>query len=75
MRPIRWGILATGNIAASMAAALYEVEDAELVAVASRTGAKADAFGERWNIPRRHSSYEALAKDEAVDVIIRGMLR
>ena len=33
MKKFRWGILATGNIAASMAAALHLVDDAELTAV------------------------------------------
>jgi len=65
----RWGILATGNIAASMAEALQEVEDAELTAVGSRSQASADAFGDKWNIPHPHSSYEALANDPDIDII------
>jgi predicted dehydrogenase len=69
MTPFRWGILATGNIAASMAQALSGVPEAQLVAVASRSGARADAFGERWGIPRRHAGYEALVADEEVDIV------
>lgn len=69
MQKIRWGILATGNIAHNMAAALQIVDEAELVAVASRTQANADAFGDEWQVPRRYSSYEALAADPEVDVV------
>ncbi len=66
---IRWGILATGGIAHAMAQSLIDSPAAELVAVGSRTQASADAFGDRWNVPHRHASYEALAADPAVDVI------
>jgi predicted dehydrogenase len=69
MKTIRWGILATGNIAASMAQAIHEVEDAELVAVASRTQAGAEVFGKRWEIPRRYAGYEKLVQDKDVDVV------
>jgi len=69
MEKIRWGILATGNIAGSLAAALQDVADAELVAVGSRSQASADAFGDEWGVPNRHPSYEALAADPEVDVI------
>ncbi|MCB9004618.1 MAG: Gfo/Idh/MocA family oxidoreductase [Ardenticatenaceae bacterium] len=65
----RWGILATGNIAASMADALHTVDDADLLAVASRTQVGADAFGERWGVPRRYAGYAELAADPDVDIV------
>jgi predicted dehydrogenase len=68
-KKIRWGILGTGNIADSFASDLQLLGDAELVAVGSRTQKSADQFGSKFNIPRRHSSYAALAKDKSVDVI------
>jgi predicted dehydrogenase len=68
-RKIRWGILGTGNIANKMADALKSLEDAELAAVGSRTKEKAEAFGEKHGIPRRHGSYQALADDPEVDII------
>jgi len=67
--PIRWGILGTGNIAGSFATGLQSVEDAQLVAVGSRTKGTADVFGDRFNIARRHASYDALAGDKEVDAI------
>ncbi|WCO66028.1 Gfo/Idh/MocA family oxidoreductase [Iamia majanohamensis] len=66
---IRWGIAATGGIAASFAEGLAQTPDAELVAVASRSQERADAFGDRFAVPRRHSSYAALADDDGVDVV------
>jgi predicted dehydrogenase len=72
MEKLRWGILSTGGIANTFAEGLTVVEDAELVAVGSRAQAPADAFGERWHVPHRHASYEALANDPDVDVIYVG---
>lgn len=72
MEKIRWGILSTGLIAGKMAEALSSLDDAEIAAVGSRTQESADAFGDEWNIPTRHASYEALANDPDVDVIYIG---
>lgn len=66
---IRWGILGTGNIAAKFAQGLAVLPQAELAAVGSRTQESANTFGDKYNIPRRHASYEALANDAEVDVI------
>jgi predicted dehydrogenase len=66
---VRWGIIGTGNIARQFARGLAVLPDAELVAVGSRTGAAAEAFGARFEVPRRHASYEALAEDPNVDVV------
>ncbi|ABW09918.1 oxidoreductase domain protein [Parafrankia sp. EAN1pec] len=67
----RWAIAGTGAIAHQFAAALGRLPDAELVAVGSRRQQTADAFGERFGIPRRrrYSSYERLAADDGVDVV------
>lgn len=40
-----------------------------MVAVASRTQEKADAFGETWGIPHRYASQQALIEDPAADVV------
>lgn len=68
-RPIRWGLMATGGIADAFARDLAQLPDAELVAVGSRSQAGADAFAERFAVPNRHGSYEALAADPDVDAI------
>jgi predicted dehydrogenase len=66
---VRWGILATGGIAAAFAADLVDMPDAEVVAVASRTEASAKAFAERFGIPRAYGDWASLAADEDVDVV------
>jgi dihydrodiol dehydrogenase / D-xylose 1-dehydrogenase (NADP) len=69
MKPIGWGILATGNIAHSMARALRDSDSADIVAVASRAQERADAFGEEWGISKRYGTYEALVGDPGVEVV------
>ena len=67
--PVRWGILGTGNIARQFATGLAAVADAELAAVGSRSSETANSFGERFDIPRRHATYEDLAADPEVDAV------
>ncbi|GKQ33619.1 Gfo/Idh/MocA family protein [Streptomyces sp. A012304] len=66
---VRWGILATGGIAAAFTADLIDLPDAEVVAVASRTEASARAFAERFGIARAYGDWEELAKDADIDVV------
>ncbi|GAB7107992.1 Gfo/Idh/MocA family oxidoreductase [Streptomyces phaeofaciens JCM 4814] len=66
---VRWGILATGGIAAAFTADLIDLPDAEVVAVASRTETSARAFAERFGIPRAYGDWEALARDPDIDVV------
>jgi predicted dehydrogenase len=67
--PLRWGIAATGSIAAKMCAALQSLPDAEVTAVGSRTMESAQAFADRFGIDRAHGSYEELWADADVDII------
>jgi predicted dehydrogenase len=67
--PVRWGIAATGRIAERFVTGLRHLPDADVVAVASRTVERAEAFGAAYEIPRRHGSYQALADDPDVDVV------
>jgi len=66
---LRWGVLGTGYIAKKFCTDLIAAADAELVAVGSRTKETADAFGDMFEVPHRHSSYENLADDPDVDVV------
>lgn len=67
--PVRWGILATGRIAATFAADLALVDGSELAAVGSRRLEAATAFAGRFGAARAHDSYASLAADPNVDVI------
>src|SRR6478609_8496002 len=66
---IRWGILGCGRIARKFASDLKLVKNAELVACGARSAASADAFAKEFNVKNAHDSYEALVKDDEIDVI------
>src|SRR5215475_247224 len=66
---IRWGILATGGIAAYFTEDLLQLSDAEVLAVGSRAPETAEAFASRYGIPRAYGSYEELAADPEVDIV------
>src|ERR1044071_6091650 len=66
---IRWGILATGGIAATFTEDLQTLPDTEVVAVGSRTKEAATAFAERYAVPRSYGSWHELAADPEVDII------
>jgi predicted dehydrogenase len=66
---IRWGILATGGIAATFTEDLLLLDDAEVAAVGSRTPEAARAFADRYGIPRAHGSWAELAADPDVDIV------
>jgi predicted dehydrogenase len=66
---IRWGILGAGNIARKLAADIAWVDNAQLVAVGSRSKEKASQFAQEFAVQHVHGSYEELAKNPEVDVI------
>jgi predicted dehydrogenase len=65
----RWGIIGPGAIALQFADDMTLVDDGEVVAVASRSAERADAFGDRFGIRRRYDRSEALVADTDVDVV------
>ena len=67
--PLRWGIIGTGKIADAFARGLEQTDTGDLVAVASRTEANAERFGETHGVGRRHGSYDALVDDPGVDAV------
>jgi dihydrodiol dehydrogenase / D-xylose 1-dehydrogenase (NADP) len=66
---IRWGIIGTGNIAHQFARGLAVLNDASLVAVASRTKESADIFAREFDVRYRHVGVTELAANEHVDVV------
>lgn len=68
-KKIRWGILGCGRIARKFASDLNYVHGSEIIAAGSRSIESANAFADEFNIPHRHDSYEALAKNKEIDVI------
>ena len=68
-RPIRWGILGTGAIAAAFANSLRHVTDTTLFAVGSRGQTSADDFAQTHDVDRAYASYSELVADPDVDVV------
>ena len=66
---VRWGILGPGSIAQQFATGLQSALSAQLVAVGSRSQAKADEFGAGFDVSHRHGSYKALVEDPDVDAV------
>ncbi|MEV0393180.1 Gfo/Idh/MocA family protein [Polymorphospora rubra] len=65
----RWGILATGHIAGRFVEDLGSLPDAEVVAVGSRSLPSAQAFADRYGIPRAYGTWQELAADADLDVV------
>ena len=66
---VGWGIIGLGNIAQKFAKDLSLINDAALMAVASRSIQKAIAFKDEFKVPTAFDSYEALFKCEEVEVV------
>lgn len=67
---MKWGILATGTIAAKFAETVNRMEDTQMLAAcASRTMEKAEAFREQYGIGRAYGSYEAMMQDPEVEAV------
>ena len=68
-RPLRMGVLSTAKIARQWIRDLQGCNAVQIVAVASRSDAAAQAFAQEYSLPRWHGSYEALLADADVDAI------
>lgn len=66
---LRWGILSPGWIASMMTEALQANTGQQVVAVASRSQQRAEAFAQRYGIERAYGSAEELLADDGVDAI------
>ncbi|MGA9076922.1 MAG: Gfo/Idh/MocA family oxidoreductase [Acidimicrobiales bacterium] len=71
-RPVRWGILATGKISATLVDEIRRSPDCEIVAVGSRNEDSARRFAAAHGIATTYGSYDALIEDEGVDVVYVG---
>lgn len=70
MKKSRWGILGAAGIARKqLIPALHASGQCELVAVASRDQARAEAYAQENGIPVAYGSYEQLLADPSIDII------
>jgi len=70
---LRWGLLSTAQINNALIEPIRRASRSELVAVASRSQAKAEAYAQANHIPKAYGSYEALLADPEVDVIYNSL--
>lgn len=68
-KPIRWAVVGTGAIAETFANDIRFAEAAELVAVCSRDGARAEAFADRHGIAGHMAGLDALLAHDGVDAV------
>ena len=73
-RTVGWGVVSTGNIADKVTAQLAQLQDVRLVAVSSRSSARAEEFASRHGFTRSYgdaerSGYRRLADDPEVEVV------
>ncbi|MFK8242862.1 MULTISPECIES: Gfo/Idh/MocA family oxidoreductase [unclassified Facklamia] len=66
---INVGIIGAGKIAAKMAKTIHGVDKANAYAIASRDAERALSFAETHGFKKAYHSYEALVRDENVDLV------
>ena len=64
-----WGIISTADINRKLIPGAKESPRVDLLAVASRDQARADAYAREWGIERAYGSYEALLADPDVEAV------
>jgi D-xylose 1-dehydrogenase (NADP+, D-xylono-1,5-lactone-forming) len=65
----KWGIMSTAHINRLVLAGARESDRVEVVAVASRDRARAEAYAHEQGIERAYGSYEALLEDPEIEAV------
>jgi len=66
---VKWGIVSTADINRKVIPGAHASDKVDLVAVASRDRARADAYAKEWQIPRAYDSYESLLADPEIEAV------
>jgi predicted dehydrogenase len=67
--PVKWGIVSTADINRKVIPGAKESPKVELLGVASRDAARAQAYASEWEIPRAYGSYEELLADPDIEAV------
>ena len=70
---IKWGIIGLGNVAHEFAKSFYNIKNAKLIAIASKTHNKLSKFKDEFNIDPNncYGEYEKLLKDNHHDIKVQ----
>jgi predicted dehydrogenase len=66
---VKWGIVSTADINRKVIPGAHASDKVDLVAVASREAARAEAYAREWEIPRAYGSYEDLLADPEIEAV------
>jgi len=66
---VKWGIISTADINRKLIPGAKASPKVDLVAVASRDQARADAYAREWEIERAYGSYDALLADPDIEAV------
>jgi len=66
---VAWGLLSTARINRLLLQAAKASDRADVVAVASRSSLRAEAYARAHGLERAYGSYDALLEDDAVDAV------
>jgi xylose dehydrogenase (NAD/NADP) len=69
VEPVRWGVLSTARINDLVIRGARKSDRVDVLAVASRDQARADAYARRNGYPRAYGSYDALLEDADVEAV------
>jgi xylose dehydrogenase (NAD/NADP) len=67
--PVRWGIISTADINRKVIPGAHASPTVDLVAVASREQARAEAYAKEWQIERAYGTYDALLADPDIEAV------
>ena len=67
---VKWGIVGLGNIAFEFAKAFHNADNAELIAIASKTNTKITKFKNEFKLKEEniHSDYESILDNKNIDI-------
>jgi predicted dehydrogenase len=66
---VKWGIISTADINRKVIPGAHASDKVDLVAVASRDQARADAYAKEWEIPQAFGSYDDLLADPKIEAV------
>ena len=67
---VKWGIVGLGNIAFEFAKAFHNADNAELIAIASKTDAKITKFKNEFKLKEEniYNDYESILDNKNIDI-------